>query len=107
MGDRVEADEAVITIETDKVTHEAKSPVAGAITAIMVEEGDIMVRMGSPILEDLCDVTVEALEQRIKRDDSIVVELCPGGEEDVRRGQRGVGEPHHEHLRRWDRSVRL
>ena len=40
MGDRVEADEAVITIETDKVTHEAKSPVAGAITAIMVEEGD-------------------------------------------------------------------
>jgi len=38
-GDYVDAEEVVAEIETDKVTVEARSPAAGTITAVHVEEG--------------------------------------------------------------------
>src|SRR6056297_674232 len=40
VGDRVEADEMLCELETDKVSVEAPSPVAGVIEELMVEEGE-------------------------------------------------------------------
>ncbi|KAF4372178.1 hypothetical protein G4B88_016234, partial [Cannabis sativa] len=39
-GDRVEADEPIAQIETDKVTIDVVSPVAGVITKLLANEGD-------------------------------------------------------------------
>jgi 2-oxoglutarate dehydrogenase E2 component (dihydrolipoamide succinyltransferase) len=47
VGDYVAVEELVAEIETDKVTIEAKSPEAGTITAIHVEEGQT-VEVGAP-----------------------------------------------------------
>lgn len=40
VGDRVEAGEPVVEVDTDKVTEEVVSPVAGTIAEILAEEGD-------------------------------------------------------------------
>jgi 2-oxoglutarate dehydrogenase E2 component (dihydrolipoamide succinyltransferase) len=40
VGDRVEQDEALVELETDKATQEIPSPVAGTIVEIAVSEGD-------------------------------------------------------------------
>ena len=39
-GDRVEVGEAIVEVDTDKVTEEVASPVSGTITEILAEEGD-------------------------------------------------------------------
>lgn len=39
VGDRVEADESLFDVETEKVTSEIPTPVAGVLTAILVEAG--------------------------------------------------------------------
>ncbi|WP_417450906.1 2-oxoglutarate dehydrogenase complex dihydrolipoyllysine-residue succinyltransferase [Kordiimonas sp.] len=39
VGDRVEADEPIVEVETDKVAMEVPSPVAGVLVEIVVEEG--------------------------------------------------------------------
>src|SRR3546814_12203850 len=38
VGDRVEVDEALVEIETDKVTIEVPAPVAGVLSSIIAEE---------------------------------------------------------------------
>lgn len=40
VGDRVEVDDVLLEIETDKATTEVKSSVAGTLTEILAEEGD-------------------------------------------------------------------
>ena len=40
VGDAVAADEPIVELETDKVTVEVNSPVAGAIAELVVGEGD-------------------------------------------------------------------
>ena len=47
-GDTVAADEPVAEVETDKVTNEIVSQVAGTITQLLVAEGD-SVEIGQPI----------------------------------------------------------
>lgn len=39
-GDRVEAGEPVLEVDTDKVTEEVASPVSGVIAELLAEEGD-------------------------------------------------------------------
>lgn len=39
-GERVEVGEAVVEVDTDKVTEEVVSPVTGTIAEILAEEGD-------------------------------------------------------------------
>jgi len=40
VGDMVEADEALVELETDKVTLEVPAPTAGVIVSVSAEEGD-------------------------------------------------------------------
>jgi pyruvate/2-oxoglutarate dehydrogenase complex dihydrolipoamide acyltransferase (E2) component len=40
IGDRVEAGEPVVEVDTDKVTEEVAAPVSGTIADILAEEGD-------------------------------------------------------------------
>jgi 2-oxoglutarate dehydrogenase E2 component (dihydrolipoamide succinyltransferase) len=40
VGDRVEAGEPVVEVDTDKVTEEVAAPVSGTIADILAEEGD-------------------------------------------------------------------
>jgi pyruvate dehydrogenase E2 component (dihydrolipoamide acetyltransferase) len=42
VGDRVEKDEAVMEIETDKVTMESEAPASGVLLARYFEEGDVI-----------------------------------------------------------------
>ena len=53
-GDRIEVDESLCEIETEKVTTELPSPVAGVVGKILVAEGDT-VEVGVP----LCEIAVE------------------------------------------------
>src|SRR4051812_13742069 len=48
-GDRVERDESIVEVMTDKVNQELPSPVAGVIEQIVVKEGDV-VPVGGTIL---------------------------------------------------------
>src|SRR3954447_726149 len=41
-GDRVERDEAIVEVMTDKVNAEIPSPVAGIVEQIVVKEGDVV-----------------------------------------------------------------
>ncbi len=47
-GDRIEEEEAVLEIATDKVDSEVPSPVAGTIAKVLYKEGDV-VAVGQPI----------------------------------------------------------
>src|SRR5687768_8817884 len=48
-GDRVERDEAIVEVMTDKVNAEIPSPVAGIVEQIVVQEGDV-VPVGAALL---------------------------------------------------------
>jgi 2-oxoglutarate dehydrogenase E2 component (dihydrolipoamide succinyltransferase) len=45
-GDMVKVDEALVELETDKVTLEAPSPVAGVLSEVLVNEGDTVAANG-------------------------------------------------------------
>ena len=47
-GDRIEADESVLEVATDKVDTEVPAPHNGILTEILVNEGDV-VAVGAPI----------------------------------------------------------
>jgi pyruvate dehydrogenase E2 component (dihydrolipoamide acetyltransferase) len=48
-GDRVNADDPLVTLESDKATMEVPAPSAGTVAEVLVSEGDTVSR-GSPIL---------------------------------------------------------
>ena len=45
-GDNVQADEAIVELETDKVSLEVPSPISGTLSAINAQNGDV-VEVGS------------------------------------------------------------
>ena len=49
VGDRVEAGEPLVEIETDKATEEVEAPVSGTIADILVVEGE-EVKVGSGLV---------------------------------------------------------
>ncbi|TFD48072.1 dihydrolipoamide succinyltransferase, partial [Cryobacterium sp. TMT1-2-1] len=49
VGDRVEVDEPLLEVSTDKVDTEIPSPIAGVIEAILVQE-DETVEVGTPLV---------------------------------------------------------
>ncbi|ASR37392.1 biotin attachment protein [Prauserella marina] len=49
VGDQVAVDEPVAEAETDKVTQEIVSQIAGTVTELLVEEGDELT-VGQPIV---------------------------------------------------------
>ena len=50
VGDRIQADDPVLFVETEKVAVEVCSTVTGRITQLYVQKGDV-VQPGQPILE--------------------------------------------------------
>jgi pyruvate/2-oxoglutarate dehydrogenase complex dihydrolipoamide acyltransferase (E2) component len=40
VGDRVEAGEPLVEVETDKATEEVEAPISGTLADILAEEGD-------------------------------------------------------------------
>ena len=53
VGDRVEAGEPLVEIETDKASEEVEAPVSGTIADILAEEGDeVKVDTVLAIIED-------------------------------------------------------
>ena len=53
-GDRVEVEDALVTLETDKAAMDVPSPVAGTIEQVLVKTGD-KVSEGSPIVTVAAD----------------------------------------------------
>ena len=49
VGDTVQADDSLVTLESDKATMDVPAPVAGVVTALMVKLGD-KVRQGVPVV---------------------------------------------------------
>lgn len=50
-GDRVEVDQTLLVLESEKATMELPSPVAGVVTRILVAEGDKIAGEGDPLVE--------------------------------------------------------
>jgi len=50
VGDEIQAEDAIISLESEKATIEVPSPEAGTIEAILVKEGDV-VSAGSPMIK--------------------------------------------------------
>ena len=50
-GDRVEVDQTLLVLESEKATMELPSPVAGVVNRILVAEGDKIEREGDPLVE--------------------------------------------------------
>jgi 2-oxoisovalerate dehydrogenase E2 component (dihydrolipoyl transacylase) len=50
IGDRIEEDQPLADMMTDKATVEMESPVAGVVTAVAGEEGDV-IAIGSMLVE--------------------------------------------------------
>jgi pyruvate dehydrogenase E2 component (dihydrolipoamide acetyltransferase) len=62
-GDRVEKEQSLIVLESDKASMEIPSPMAGTVLSVKVSEGD-MVAEGAPILEiELADADDDQAEK--------------------------------------------
>jgi pyruvate dehydrogenase E2 component (dihydrolipoamide acetyltransferase) len=60
VGDRVEVDQTLLGLESEKATMELPSPVAGVILRFLVAEGDKIKKAGIPLLEITIDGAVAA-----------------------------------------------
>ncbi|MGB5148235.1 MAG: 2-oxo acid dehydrogenase subunit E2 [Porticoccaceae bacterium] len=60
VGDRVEVDQTLLVLESEKATMELPSPVAGVVARFLVAEGDKITKAGVPLLEITTDDTVAA-----------------------------------------------
>jgi 2-oxoglutarate dehydrogenase E2 component (dihydrolipoamide succinyltransferase) len=60
-GDRVERDQPLVEVTTDKVDAEIPSPEAGVVEALLVAEGDV-VEVGAPLLRIASGAGAEAAE---------------------------------------------
>ncbi|MBS1201647.1 MAG: pyruvate dehydrogenase complex dihydrolipoamide acetyltransferase, long form, partial [Chromatiaceae bacterium] len=58
-GDRIEAEQSLLTLESDKATIEIPAPKGGMITEVLVKVGD-RVSQGSPLFQLETEGTVEA-----------------------------------------------
>ncbi|MBK8134099.1 MAG: 2-oxo acid dehydrogenase subunit E2 [Gammaproteobacteria bacterium] len=55
VGDRVEVDQTLLVLESEKATMELPSPVAGVVARFLVAEGDKIKKAGIPLLEITID----------------------------------------------------
>ncbi|MBK6960229.1 MAG: 2-oxo acid dehydrogenase subunit E2 [Gammaproteobacteria bacterium] len=60
VGDRVEVDQTLLVLESEKATMELPSPVAGVVARFLVAEGDKIKKAGIPLLEITVDGAVAA-----------------------------------------------
>lgn len=63
LGDRVEMDQTLLVLESEKATMELPSPVAGVVSRILVAEGDKIEGEGDPLVEiEVTEATAAAEE---------------------------------------------
>lgn len=62
VGERVEADEELATIETDKIDVSVNAPEAGIVAQVFVQEGDV-VTVGQDLVQLETGVAVEGAQQ--------------------------------------------
>ncbi|MCY7351266.1 MAG: 2-oxo acid dehydrogenase subunit E2 [Cytophagaceae bacterium] len=90
-GDRIEADESLLEVATDKVDTEVPSTLTGIVREILVKEGDIA-EIGKPI----CRIEVETDEpvalQNASPDESPDEEVVSPLEQEISIRQRMVGQ---------------
>lgn len=60
VGDRVEVEQTLLVLESEKATMELPSPVAGVVARFLVAEGDKIKKAGVPLLEITTDGAVAA-----------------------------------------------
>ena len=88
-GEAVAADEPIASLETDKVSVEVPSPVAGVLTEQLVQEGD-NVAVGAVIARIDESATASAAASRGERDAYGVRALTQHSEHPSRRSPRRV-----------------
>src|SRR5215218_10012020 len=66
VGDRIEEDQQIADMMTDKATVEMESPVAGTVRKLAGEVGD-QVAIGSVLVEIETDAEVEAVESKAEQ----------------------------------------
>ncbi len=77
-GDRVEKDQSLLEVETDKVALEIPSPAAGFLTEVLVQEGQTV-----PVGELLGQLEAEqsaAAKEVVSRVGGVIVKTAPSGE---------------------------
>ena len=77
-GDRVEKDQSLLEVETDKVALEIPSPAAGFLTEVLVQEGQTV-----PVGELLGQLEAEqsaAAKEVVNRVSGVIVKTAPSGE---------------------------
>ncbi len=72
-GDRIEEDESVLEVATDKVDTEVPSTHGGVLKEILAKEGDV-VKIGKPIAIITSDAEVDSDGQEVAPSTSVVVE---------------------------------
>jgi 2-oxoglutarate dehydrogenase E2 component (dihydrolipoamide succinyltransferase) len=77
-GDKIEQDESVLEVATDKVDTEVPSTYAGVLKEILAKEGEV-VKVGAPIAVITADVEVEVAstreEPKVEKKAPVVVEV--------------------------------
>src|SRR3954467_7756025 len=82
-GDKIEQDESVLEVATDKVDTEVPSTYAGVLKEILAKEGEV-VKVGAPIAIITSDVEVAATETPqskpvVKKEALAVAEVASNG----------------------------
>lgn len=75
-GDKIEQDESVLEVATDKVDTEVPSTHAGVLKEILAKEGDV-VKVGAPIAIITSDVEVAVAGQKIETKPVVKKEVVP------------------------------
>jgi len=60
VGDTIDVEDSLITIESDKASMEVPSPAAGTVTALLVEPGQSVSQGSDILIMDIASATVEA-----------------------------------------------
>jgi len=84
VGDSLEADEGILTVETDKASMDIPAPFAGKLTALLVsvgdkiKEGDVIAEMASAGGEETAEVAAPVVEEApVAEPSPAVVEPAP------------------------------
>ena len=89
-GDRVNSDEPLVELETDKVTLEVNSPISGTLTSIFCEAGaEVEVGALLCVIDEATETSVQTSKQVLKATIPAKLET-----EELERKQETVTEPH-------------
>lgn len=76
VGDEVQAEDAIISLESEKATIEVPCPEAGVIEAVLVKEGDV-VSEGSPMIQLKPAAAAKGTDEKAAVDETVVEKAAP------------------------------